>query len=73
LGKNERFSWADRNSAKENIESQLLQNRKGVVVITNTGGSAEKKNIRRKVEALLYRMSEELAGITDAFLPNEIG
>jgi hypothetical protein len=44
-----------------------------VIVITNTGGSAEEKNIRRKVEALLYRMSEELSGIADAFLPNEIG
>jgi len=44
-----------------------------VIVITNTGGSAEEKNIRRKIEALLYRMSEELSGITDAFLANEIG
>jgi len=42
-------------------------------MIANTGGAAEKKNIRRKVEALLYRMSEELSGITDAFLPNKIG
>jgi hypothetical protein len=42
-------------------------------MITKTRGSAEKKNIRREVEALLDRMSEELSGITDAFLPNEIG
>jgi hypothetical protein len=44
-----------------------------VIVITNTGGSAEEKNIRPKVEALLDRLSEELSGITDAFLANEIG
>ena len=44
-----------------------------MIVITNTGGSAEEKNIRREVEALLDRMSEELSRITDAFLPNKIG
>ena len=42
-------------------------------MIPNTGGSAEKKNIGTEVEALLDRMSKELSGITDAFLPNEIG
>jgi methyltransferase-like protein len=73
LSKNERLSWTDRNSAKENIESQLLQNRKGVIVITNTGASAEKKNIRREVEALLDRLSEKFSGIANAFLPKEIG
>jgi hypothetical protein len=42
-------------------------------MIANTGGSAEEKNIRREVEALLDRLSEEFSGITDAFLANEIG
>jgi len=44
-----------------------------VIVITNTGGAAEEKNIRREVEALLDRLSEKFSGITDAFLPKEIG
>jgi hypothetical protein len=43
-----------------------------VIVITNTGGSSEKKNISSEVEALLERLSEEFSGIADAFLPNEI-
>jgi hypothetical protein len=42
-------------------------------MIANTGGSAEEKNIRPKVEALLDRLSEEFSGIADSFLPNEIG
>jgi hypothetical protein len=44
-----------------------------VIVITNTGGSAEEKNIRPEAEALLDRLSEEFSAIADAFLPNEIG
>jgi hypothetical protein len=44
-----------------------------VIVIPNTGGAAEEKNIRPKVEALLDRLSEEFSGIADAFLPNEVG
>jgi hypothetical protein len=44
-----------------------------VIVITNTGGSTEKKNIRPEAEALLDRLSEEFSGIADTFLPNEIG
>jgi hypothetical protein len=44
-----------------------------VIVITNTGGPAEEKNIRPEAEALLDRLSEEFSGIADALMPNEIG
>jgi hypothetical protein len=44
-----------------------------VIVITNTGGAAEEKNIWPEVKALFDRLSDEFSGIADPFLPNEIG